>query len=55
MTRIEMATTIAWARKDEIDQARMPKNPEYKLSTQNMNPREKSDLMPEIVSSAERD
>jgi hypothetical protein len=31
MTRTEMANTIAWARKDEIDQARMPKNLDYKL------------------------
>ena len=55
MSRIEQATTIAWARKDEIDQARMPKNPEYKLSTQNMNKQEKSDLLHEIVNSADRD
>ena len=55
MSRIEMATTIAWARKDEIDQARVPRSPEYKLSTQNMNQKEKSDLMHEIVNSANRD
>lgn len=55
MTRVEMATTIAWARKDEIDQARLPRNPEYKLQTQSMNQREKSDLMHEIVNSANRD
>jgi hypothetical protein len=33
----------------------MPKNPEYKLSTQNMNKQEKSDLLHEIVNSADRD
>jgi hypothetical protein len=36
MTRTEMANTIAWARKDEIDQARMPKSSSFKLQTQQM-------------------
>ena len=45
MTKQEMANTVAWARKDEIDQIRMPKNPEYKLNTQNMSKKEKSDLL----------
>ena len=36
MTRTEIANTIAWARKDEIDQARMPKNSNFKLQTQQM-------------------
>ena len=44
MTRVEMANTLAWARKDEIDQARMPRNAEYNLQTQKMNINEKSDL-----------
>lgn len=55
MTRTEMANTIMWARKDEIEQARLPRNQDVRLHTQSMNKDEKSELFHQIVNSAERD
>ena len=45
MTREEIANTIMWARKDEIDQARVGPAKEYKLQTSTMSKSEKSDLL----------
>ena len=55
MTREEIANTIMWARKDEIDQANIPKQPEYKIQTSNMSKQQKSDLLHQVVNDAERD
>lgn len=45
MTREEIANTIMWARKDEIDQANLPKKAEFNIQTAKMSKSEKSDLL----------
>ena len=55
MTREEIANTIMWARKDEIDQANVPKQSEYKIQTATMTKEQKSELLHQVVSDAERD
>lgn len=55
MTREEIANTMLWARKDDIDQSRSPLNSNFQLQTKSMNQNEKSELFHQIVGSAERE
>ena len=55
MTRKEIANTMMWAHKDDIDYARLPHNSDMQLQTQNMNRKEKSDLFHQVVDAAEQE
>ena len=55
MTREEISNTMLWARKDDIDLARLPNHGNFKLQTQSMNQNEKSELFHQIVGQVERE
>ena len=44
MSRTEIANTMMWAHKEDIEQARLPKITDVKLQTSSMNIKERSDI-----------